>query len=48
MNTGQIGIWADDTVNALQRIAVALEELVTLKQVEIEATVMRPDEEEDT
>jgi hypothetical protein len=30
MNTGQIGIWAQDLLNALQRIAVALEDLVTL------------------
>jgi hypothetical protein len=30
VNTGQLGIWAQDLLNAVQRIAVSLEDLVAL------------------
>jgi hypothetical protein len=46
MNTGQIGIWAQDMLNSLQRIAFALEEQNVLVADRLEQE-HEDDEEED-
>jgi hypothetical protein len=48
MNLEDFGVLLEDLVNAQRRLAVALEDLVALGQVFVEATVMRPDDEEAT
>jgi len=46
MNIGEQSMLEQDRTNALQRIAVALEELVGLGQVFVEATVMAAENDE--
>jgi hypothetical protein len=47
MNTGQLGIWAQDLLNAQQRQAVAQESIAESLLQLVEFIVMRPTEDDD-